>query len=1214
MFTLISTNDWTLAAQPVAKGRRSKASPQSLSRDAAGLPHWMLARGAIVAEVADAAPKLAGRRGAAEPLLVDVDAKPDRSYLTVARHASGALTFHPAAGVAPLSASPRRSTTQPQRLRFQVSPPSAAVARRRGAISSGIKLYLLEFAREAVRPLLDAFVPEALKALEKAMRGKDKPLGFVAVTRQGILSDTLSSASRIEPGPQGCALLLLHGTFSSTAGAFKGFAGTGFFERAAQTYGDKIYGFDHLSLSLSPEDNARELLNALPGDGRTFDVITHSRGGLVLRSLLELPDLGAALRDRFQLNRAVMVAAPNQGTPLVTPARWRETVGWLANLLEMFPDNPFTTAPQFVANGLVWLAETANVYLPGLAAMDAQGDGIARLAALPDLESGSCAALVTNYAPPPGILARLADMGIDSFFGGANDLVVPTEGGWKIDAAFTAITPSGVGCFGRGGNIVVAGTTPHHLDILARQESAQFIERALNGLDQQLPQLDLTHALGETPKKRASLPKRSDAFAPDGGLVSGHWERASRAGPEAAPGSRRRADELPRAYSDTLSILIVEQKDAKAEDTGTDGDREKNKNAMLVASYGGARVIAPFRYRGGDAGKRSQSIIKTTETLRRYVDGEEGYTEPNADQLIEYGTTLFEWIFGGEVRPLYDVARTMERDKPLNIIFTSMIDWVADKPVEFAYDPVRKTFLATEEIHFIRSVLTTIPADQIEQSSGPLSILVIIAQPVVLEKISAKEEESFIRRSFQPLIDSGLVRVDVIRSVTPARLHGYLSTKTYDVVHFIGHGELINDEGHLIFEDGSGNSFPVSVRTAREIFCKRNVKLIFLNSCESGRGSVKKPNTGIAQALVAGGIPAVVANQFKVLDTSATAFAQHFYWQLAQGRSIGAAAREARIATNYAFDRESIDWAVPVVYARDPDGRLCPERLVPEPVVATEPSGGTAAIQIAARRGKPDQMQIAVWDVNYVFPHLHQALEKINNAQSRFRFQLVDTSAPIGTWREVKADHAQGELQLDAHNAARKLRGKTAELGVDYLVCITNRRIFDDEVSGLFQWAWDEGAPADLPRNITFFSTAISGLPMSGRDGDRVLANAAVVAIAEMAGGLRTHEDSARTAAARELLRRCPNFYNERVDLTYICGTLAFCKDCAAKLARRSTENRLTYEDVQALNLILALFADGGEQEHEACGGNKQPRAGSKRTPKPKTANKRPQKLKKRRS
>jgi len=93
--------------------------------------------------------------------------------------------------------------------------------------------------------------------------------------------------------------------------------------------------------------------------------------------------------------------------------------------------------------------------------------------------------------------------------------------------------------------------------------------------------------------------------------------------------------------------------------------------------------------------------------------------------------------------------------------------------------------------------------------------------------------------------------------------------------------------------------------------------------------------------LVAGGVPAVVANQFKVLDPSAAAFAQHFYWALASGRTIGDAAREARVAVNYSIAGEAIDWAVPVLFARNPGDRMIWARSS-----TTEASGAVLAFGV----------------------------------------------------------------------------------------------------------------------------------------------------------------------------------------------------------------------------------------------------------------------------
>ena len=46
--------------------------------------------------------------------------------------------------------------------------------------------------------------------------------------------------------------------------------------------------------------------------------------------------------------------------------------------------------------------------------------------------------------------------------------------------------------------------------------------------------------------------------------------------------------------------------------------------------------------------------------------------------------------------------------------------------------------------------------------------------------------------------------------------------------------------------------------------CRRGLRLVFLNACETGRGGRVDWNRGVAPALVAAGLPAVVANQYAV--------------------------------------------------------------------------------------------------------------------------------------------------------------------------------------------------------------------------------------------------------------------------------------------------------------------------------------------------------------
>lgn len=88
-------------------------------------------------------------------------------------------------------------------------------------------------------------------------------------------------------------LLLVHGTFSSTDGGFAQLAAAGsgraFLEGALTEY-DAVIGFDHRTLSVDPLTNARDLFDLLCARaprGATVDIVTHSRGGLVARALVE---------------------------------------------------------------------------------------------------------------------------------------------------------------------------------------------------------------------------------------------------------------------------------------------------------------------------------------------------------------------------------------------------------------------------------------------------------------------------------------------------------------------------------------------------------------------------------------------------------------------------------------------------------------------------------------------------------------------------------------------------------------------------------------------------------------------------------------------------------------------------------------------------------------------------------------------------------------
>jgi CHAT domain len=1094
-----------------------------------------------VDEVFDAVPSPAGdaavrRRGAPADLVLEVDLEPGEASLVALRHPSGALTFHSSSER--VTRSVRRTMSPRSVAQFRIPiRRSAGEAVRRGLVSTAIKVIVLKVTKAAVDKAVRVALPRLAAAWEKRVWSrKGLREGWFRVTITGDKDNPIALAADV-PDADERALLLVHGTFSDVTGSFAALAATAFFDRVRALYGDRIFAYNHFSVSRTPEENARLLLDALPSGRIDLDAIAYSRGALVLRNVVEQREQIGPSADRVRVGRAVLVASPNEGTPLATPSHWEESVGWIANLMEVFPDNPFTTGAEFVSEAIVWLASHVGGDLPGLRAMDAAGDLVAELQSPPGPPPDTYSALVSNFHAGAALWERALDIGADQFFGSANDLVVPSEGGWRVDRDGTPYVPAErIACFGPGGNIDAGADAVSHFHFFDRAETSDFLAHALAGEAQRFPTIDPAAPLPDRRFMRSGR-RLSETEILD---VEPPAAAPAAAAPSASSGLQPRQDD-----ADVFHLVVMDTRD----EISVSGRAPSPKSARVFATYGGARVMANMRLRAqkGESPTGFGQIIRFHERIKKYTNREEG-TLPGDDEMMRFGGLLFETLFQGDVRRLYDEARTRQRGRRLDLVLTSMIPWIAEKPWEFCYDAARASFLATEDIHFVRNVLTAIPAEPILPVAGPLRILVASAQSVGFGQLSAAQEGEVIRRGFEPLIDAGLVAVDVLPRATPAAIHGHLSTGHYSVVHFIGHGvfDEKKQEGCLVFEDARGGTFQLGQRSVREIFCQRGVSLVFLNACESGAGSRSDFNKGVAQSLVAHGLPALVANQYSVLDSSATSFAQHFYWSLAQGLTLGQAAREARIAVNYSLQGELIDWAVPVVYARDANRALCATPAAPGTVPAT--TVRSESRRVAAAR----PVRVAVWDVDDVFPKLDRTLDRMTDAQEIFGFELVDMSVPLDVW-DLDRKAGGATPYLHAERLAKRLRSKTVELGVNLLACITRHPLRDDGKLNLFGW-W----PPDRTPPVVIFSCAgVEDLEPEGANTDRAIANTIVSALAGFFGEFDAHSSGPKN---------CPLYFNRSRDVRYLIAPQKFDASCRRKLQQKLTKQ------LPALEALLTVF------------------------------------------
>jgi hypothetical protein len=207
-----------------------------------------------------------------------------------------------------------------------------------------------------------------------------------------------------------------------------------------------ILAYDHPTLGLSPLENARQLLDMIPDDLQlSVDLVAHSRGGLVIRSLVELLDWTPKLRPA----RVVTAGSPHAGTRLADPEHWDRLVSMamtLGSWLTSLGGGAFWAPKllEFVLKG----AAQGIFSLPGLAAMVPGSEFLQQLNApgVPGLSehvpySAVTSSFAINDVTQQGFRQAFMALAIQAFMGEPNDLVVHTASALEIDKASRTLAP-----------------------------------------------------------------------------------------------------------------------------------------------------------------------------------------------------------------------------------------------------------------------------------------------------------------------------------------------------------------------------------------------------------------------------------------------------------------------------------------------------------------------------------------------------------------------------------------------------------------------------------------------------------------------------------------------------------------------------------------------------------------------------------------------------
>lgn len=186
-----------------------------------------------------------------------------------------------------------------------------------------------------------------------------------------LLPVDLGSQSLQDPASQPM-LVFVHGTGSSTLGSFGDLRrGEGNAWAALEgKFGERIFGFEHRTLSQSPISNAIQLVSALP-KGAHVSLVSHSRGGLVA-DLVCLQSIGQELIERYAFEFEGTGAPPDPRVNVIgemkdAHAEQRKELAELSKLLaekQLVIERYVRTASP--ANGTKLASGNFDLFLSGL--------------------------------------------------------------------------------------------------------------------------------------------------------------------------------------------------------------------------------------------------------------------------------------------------------------------------------------------------------------------------------------------------------------------------------------------------------------------------------------------------------------------------------------------------------------------------------------------------------------------------------------------------------------------------------------------------------------------------------------------------------------------------------------------------------------------------------------------------------------------------------
>ncbi|MEU4996920.1 CHAT domain-containing protein, partial [Streptomyces sp. NPDC021622] len=201
-----------------------------------------------------------------------------------------------------------------------------------------------------------------------------------------------------------------------------------------------------------------------------------------------------------------------------------------------------------------------------------------------------------------------------------------------------------------------------------------------------------------------------------------------------------------------------------------------------------------------------------------------------------------------------------------------------------------------------------------------IRLLVACASPVDpgLAPLRADAEVAALRQELPEVA----VQTTVLERTTRESLEAALGAASDlpTAVLLIAHGTYDQElgKGVVTLETEGGGVDRVPADLLSGILLKApGLRLVALNLCSGADSSLTEPFSGLAQALIGGGVPAVVAMRGRVSDLSAGQFGPELFKGLAANRTIDEAMSAARRRISHLPGHTAVEWATPALFLHE---------------------------------------------------------------------------------------------------------------------------------------------------------------------------------------------------------------------------------------------------------------------------------------------------------